>query len=88
MEDLDVFLGGGRVYMTSLLSTAIVGLVVVGMVVFAVRTIRKDRREGKSCTGCGGHCSGCTACSDFLYHAPDSSHREEEFSRTDTDRIL
>ena len=88
MEDLDVFLGGGRVYMTSLLSTAIVGLVVVGMVVFAVRTIRKDRREGKSCAGCGGHCSGCTACGDFLYHAPDSSHREEEFSRTDTDRIL
>ncbi len=47
--------------MMSMISTAIVALLVVGMAAFAVRTLVKDKREGKSC--CSGSCGcDCAAC--------------------------
>lgn len=38
------------------ISTILVGLVVIGIVALAVRSIIKDKKSGK---GCGGGCSGC-----------------------------
>lgn len=43
-----------------LMGTLVVGLVVVGITSFSIRSMVKDRRRGKSCGGdckhCGGHC--------------------------------
>jgi hypothetical protein len=50
--------------MVSGLSTLIVGLMVAGIVFLAVRSIVKDRKNGKSL--CGGNCGGCS-CSGMCH---------------------
>lgn len=42
---------------SGVISTIIVSLIVLGLVVQAVRTLRKNRKDG----GCGCGCSGCSA---------------------------
>lgn len=46
------------------LSTLIVGLMVAGIVFLAVRSIVKDKKNGKSL--CGGNCGGCS-CSGMCH---------------------
>lgn len=41
------------------LSTILIGLAVLILVLLAVRSIWRDKKQGKSCAGCGGGCSGC-----------------------------
>lgn len=50
--------------MLSGLSTLIVGLIVAGIVFLAVRSIVRDKRNGKSL--CGGNCGGCS-CSGLCH---------------------
>jgi hypothetical protein len=38
-------------------STAIVLFIVIGIVACSLRTMIRDKKEGKS--SCGGHCEGC-----------------------------
>lgn len=47
--------------MISVISTAVVALLVVGLAALAIRSLRKDKREGKSACGgsCGCDCAGC-----------------------------
>ncbi|MCU6762956.1 Virus attachment protein p12 family [uncultured Roseburia sp.] len=40
-------------------ATIIVALLVVGAVILAVRSLIKDKKSGKSCSGCSGNCAGC-----------------------------
>lgn len=44
------------------MGTAIVGIVVLAMVAGAVYSIRKDKKNGKSCAGCSGNCGGGCSC--------------------------
>ncbi len=41
------------------MGTIIVGAVVVAACALAVRTIHKDKKSGKACSGCSGGCAGC-----------------------------
>ena len=34
-------------------------LLMAAVIILAIRQIRADRRNGKSCLGCGGNCSSC-----------------------------
>ena len=47
--------------MISVISTAVVALLVVGMAALAIWSLRKEKREGKSSCGgsCGCDCAGC-----------------------------
>lgn len=47
--------------MSGIISTAIVGLVVLGAAALAIRSLVKDRKEGKSACGCGCSCD-CSGC--------------------------
>ncbi len=40
------------------IGTIIVSLILVAIVSFAVASMIRDKKKGKSCT-CGGSCSGC-----------------------------
>lgn len=37
----------------------IVGLVIVGVVALAIRSMWKSRKAGKHCGGCSGDCASC-----------------------------
>lgn len=39
------------------MGTCIVGVIVAGLIVLAIRTIIKDKKKGKSCCGDCSHCS-------------------------------
>lgn len=54
------------------LSTGIVLLIFIVIVAFSIKTIRKDKKNGKS--SCGGDCSGCGSAS--LCHHPQSLFEE------------
>ncbi|RGY99597.1 FeoB-associated Cys-rich membrane protein [Clostridium sp. AM58-1XD] len=41
------------------ISTIIILLVLITVVAFIVRGMAIDRKNGKSCSGCGGNCGGC-----------------------------
>ena len=54
------------------LSTILVSLVIVAAIVLAVRSIKKDKANGKS--SCGGNCKSCgSLCSSNLV---DDYHRD------------
>ncbi|MCI8549035.1 MAG: FeoB-associated Cys-rich membrane protein [Lachnospiraceae bacterium] len=42
------------------LATILIGLAVLGMVALAVRSIWRNKKQGKCCGSCSG-CSGCSA---------------------------
>ena len=44
------------------IATIIVSIIVIMCIVFALRSIIKDKKSGKSC-GCGSSCSGCAGSS-------------------------
>ena len=44
--------------MEMIVSTSVVGIVLLSAVVFAVRSMMRDKRKGKSLQ-CGGECSHC-----------------------------
>ena len=46
--------------MLGVLSTTVVGLIVLGAAALALRKILKDKKAGKTSCGCG--CEGCTGC--------------------------
>lgn len=41
------------------MATIIIGLVVLGLAALAVRSIWRDKKQGKSCGGCNGCCGSC-----------------------------
>lgn len=45
------------------LATILIGLILLGLMALAVRSIWRDKKQGKSCKSCGGSCSGCLGCS-------------------------
>ncbi|MCI8504621.1 MAG: FeoB-associated Cys-rich membrane protein [Lachnospiraceae bacterium] len=51
------------------LMTILIGLLVLGLAALAVRSIWRDKKQGKSCGSCGGNCSGC---------AMNVGHKKEE----------
>ena len=44
------------------LATILIGLVVLALVLLAVRSIWRDKKQGRSCGSCPGGCSGCSGC--------------------------
>ncbi len=44
------------------LATILIGLVVLALVLWAVRSIWRDKKQGRSCGSCPGGCSGCSGC--------------------------
>lgn len=48
-------------WITENLGTIVVSLVLILLVAGAIRTIRKEKKHGRSC--CGGNCAHCGACS-------------------------
>lgn len=44
---------------SSILSTVIVGAVLLGIIVLIIKSMWKRRKEGASCMGCSGSCSHC-----------------------------
>lgn len=44
------------------LSTIAIGLVVLLLIFLAMRSIWRDKKQGKSCGSCPGGCSGCSGC--------------------------
>lgn len=54
------------------LSTLVVGLIVAGIVFLAVRSIVRDKKNGKSL--CGGNCRGCS-CSGMCHPARDEKNK-------------
>lgn len=54
------------------LSTLVVGLIVAGIVFLAVRSIVRDKKNGKSL--CGGNCGGCN-CSGMCHPARDEKNK-------------
>lgn len=50
------------------LSTILVALVVFGCVLLAMRSIHRDKKNGKACSGCAGGCSGCAGSSGCHDH--------------------
>lgn len=46
-------------FITQNLGTGIVLALLVFIVILAVRKMRKDKKEGKTCS-CGNSCDGCT----------------------------
>lgn len=48
-------------WITENLGTIVVSLVLILLVAGAIRTIRKEKKQGRSC--CGGNCAHCGACS-------------------------
>lgn len=61
------------------LSTALVLMVVIGIVILAIRSIINDKKTGKS--SCGGDCGGC---GNPLCH--DSTNLFEEYKRRELHR--
>ena len=57
------------------LATILIGLLVLGLAALAVRSIWRDKKQGKSCGSCGGNCSGCTGC------AANVGHRKENIPK-------
>ncbi|MCI8465930.1 MAG: FeoB-associated Cys-rich membrane protein [Lachnospiraceae bacterium] len=45
------------------LATVLIGMALLGLVILAVRSIWRDKKQGKACGSCGGNCSGCHGCS-------------------------
>lgn len=41
------------------MGTIIVGAVVVVVAALAARSIYRDKKSGKACSGCSGGCAGC-----------------------------
>ena len=41
------------------LPTLIIVLALVAVVAFVIRVMINDKKNGKTCGGCGGNCSGC-----------------------------
>ena len=60
--------------MTSILSTIIVGLAVLGLAALAVRTIRKTAEKANPVRAAEESCGGCSACGDSLYSELNSLH--------------
>ena len=54
------------------LSTLVVGLIGAGIVFLAVRSIVRDKKNGKSL--CGGNCGGCS-CSGMCHPARDEKNK-------------
>lgn len=52
---------GGANMETGVVGTVIVGLILVGIVTLAIRSIIKDKKNGKS-VQCGCDCSQCKGC--------------------------
>lgn len=46
-------------FLSANLSTIIVGLIVLGLVVLAIRSLIKDHKSGSACGSCGGDCAHC-----------------------------
>lgn len=44
-------------FLSNNISTIIVGAIVLGVVILAIRSMNKDKKAGKNSCGCG--CSGC-----------------------------
>ena len=42
------------------IGTIVVGLILLAVVVLIVRTMIRDKKQGKS--SCGGNCAGCAGC--------------------------
>ena len=42
-----------------MVATIIIAIIVILAGVLAVRTMIKDKKNGKTCGGCGGDCSHC-----------------------------
>lgn len=61
---MEVFVSG--------LSTLAVGLIVAGIVFLAVRSIIRDKKNGKSL--CGGNCGGCS-CSGMCHPPRDGKKK-------------
>ena len=40
----------------------IIGLIVFGLAVLALKKVLRDKAQGR-CTGCSGNCAGCCGCS-------------------------
>ncbi|MGI6008239.1 MAG: FeoB-associated Cys-rich membrane protein [Ruminococcus sp.] len=41
------------------MGTLIVGLILLAVICLVVRKMIKDKKEGKTCSGCGCGCEGC-----------------------------
>lgn len=50
-------------FITGNLATIIIGLMLLGVIVLAVRSIRRDKKAGRSCGSCPGGCKGCSGAS-------------------------
>ena len=44
------------------LGTAIIGTALAGLVLLIIKSMIKDKMNGKPVTGCGGDCSKCHGC--------------------------
>ncbi len=67
--------------MMSYISTAIVGLIVIGVVFLAVRSLRKDQKAGKSL--CGGGCGGdCACCRGSVFTDLEDYAEESKMNHT------
>ena len=56
-----------------MLGNIIVGIIILGIVVLAIRSIRKDKKNG----GCAGGCSGCGgACHTTEFQSTDSEKKK------------
>ena len=59
-------------FLTEHFSSILVGLALLLIVALVIRVLIRDKKNGKSCTGCGGSCGGCPSAGACHHH--EQSH--------------